>query len=181
MDTLTRRRFLLTSGVVGAGALAAGAGAYSLRDLLDTTGDRDPQSRTLVLVTLYGGNDGLNTVIPYGDPAYRAARPELAYPDGEVRRLDDDFGLNPALAGLHQRWSGGGLAIVRGSATRSRTAATSGRWTSGTPRNRTGPATRAGSGGGWTEPVVTPGWRSPSSRRCRRCWPGPEAPAPLCR
>ncbi|WP_327042587.1 DUF1501 domain-containing protein [Micromonospora ureilytica] len=114
MDTLTRRRFLLTSGVVGAGALAAGAGAYSLRDLLDTTGDRDPQSRTLVLVTLYGGNDGLNTVIPYGDPAYRAARPELAYPDGEVRRLDDDFGLNPALAGLHQRWSGGGLAIVRG-------------------------------------------------------------------
>ncbi|WP_444949832.1 DUF1501 domain-containing protein [Micromonospora ureilytica] len=114
MDTVTRRRFLLTSGVVGAGALAAGAGAYSLRDLLDTTGDRDPQSRTLVLVTLYGGNDGLNTVIPYGDPAYRAARPELAYPDGEVRRLDDDFGLNPALAGLHQRWSGGGLAIVRG-------------------------------------------------------------------
>ncbi|MEW2426484.1 DUF1501 domain-containing protein [Micromonospora sp. NPDC047644] len=114
MDTVTRRRFLLTSGVVGAGALAAGAGAYSLRDLLDTSGDRDPQSRTLVLVTLYGGNDGLNTVIPYGDPAYRAARPELAYPDGEVRRLDDDFGLNPALAGLHQRWSGGGLAIVRG-------------------------------------------------------------------
>ncbi|RQX16454.1 hypothetical protein DDE19_15330 [Micromonospora ureilytica] len=114
MDTLTRRRFLLTSGVVGAGALAAGAGAYSLRDLLDTTGDRDPQSHTLVLVTLYGGNDGLNTVIPYGDPAYRAARPELAYPDGEVLRLDDDFGLNPALAGLHQRWSGGGLAIVRG-------------------------------------------------------------------
>nr|WTA68422.1 DUF1501 domain-containing protein [Micromonospora sp. NBC_00855] len=114
MDTLTRRRFLLTSGVVGAGALAAGASAYSLRDLLDTAGDRDPQSHTLVLVTLYGGNDGLNTVIPYGDPAYRAARPELAYPDGEVRRLDDDFGLNPALAGLHQRWSGGGLAIVRG-------------------------------------------------------------------
>ncbi|MBG6102106.1 uncharacterized protein (DUF1501 family) [Micromonospora vinacea] len=114
MDTVTRRRFLLTSGVVGAGALAAGAGAYSLRDLLDTAGDRDPQSHTLVLVTLYGGNDGLNTVIPYGDPAYRAARPELAYPDGEVRRLDDDFGLNPALAGLHQRWSGGGLAIVRG-------------------------------------------------------------------
>ncbi|WP_405427574.1 DUF1501 domain-containing protein [Micromonospora sp. NBC_00617] len=114
MDTLTRRRFLLTSGVVGAGALAAGAGAYGLRDLLDTAGERAPQSHTLVLVTLYGGNDGLNTVIPYGDPAYRAARPELAYPDGEVRRLDDHFALNPALAGLHQRWSGGGLAIVRG-------------------------------------------------------------------
>ncbi|MGC4809501.1 DUF1501 domain-containing protein [Micromonospora sp. DT228] len=114
MDTQTRRRFLLTSGVVGAGALAAGAGAYRLRDLLDTSGDRDPQARTLVLVTLYGGNDGLNTVIPYADPAYRAARPELAYPDSEVLRLDDGFGLNPALAGLHRRWSDGGLAIVRG-------------------------------------------------------------------
>ncbi|MFG1914368.1 DUF1501 domain-containing protein [Micromonospora sp. NPDC048898] len=114
MDTQTRRRFLLTSGVVGASALAAGAGAYRLRDLLDTSGDRDPQARTLVLVTLYGGNDGLNTVIPYADPAYRAARPELAYPDAEVLRLDDGFGLNPALAGLHRRWSGGGLAIVRG-------------------------------------------------------------------
>ncbi|GIG85544.1 DUF1501 domain-containing protein [Plantactinospora endophytica] len=114
MDILTRRRFLLASGVAGAGALAAGATAYGLSDLFDTAGDRDPQARTLVLVTLYGGNDGLNTVVPYADPAYQDARPELAYSADEVKRLDDRVGLNPALGGLHRLFGDGRLAIVRG-------------------------------------------------------------------
>ncbi|WBB68501.1 DUF1501 domain-containing protein [Micromonospora sp. WMMD812] len=114
MDVLTRRRFLVASGVVGATALAAGAAAYRLEDLLATAGDRDPEARTLVLVTLYGGNDGLNTVIPYADPAYHAARPELAYRAEEVKRLDDEVGLNPALAGLHRLHDAGRLAVVRG-------------------------------------------------------------------
>jgi uncharacterized protein (DUF1501 family) len=65
-------------------------------------------------VTLYGGNDGLNTVIPYADPAYTAARPELAYPAERVRPLDGDTGLNPALAGLHRLFGEDRLAIVRG-------------------------------------------------------------------
>ncbi|MEU6075969.1 DUF1501 domain-containing protein [Micromonospora sp. NPDC047074] len=114
MDTLTRRRFLVASGVVGASALAAGATGYRLSDLLATSGDRDPRARTLVLVTLYGGNDGLNTVIPYADPAYHDARPELAYTGEEVKRLDDEVGLNPALAGLHRLHGEGRLAVVRG-------------------------------------------------------------------
>ncbi|MFF5174217.1 DUF1501 domain-containing protein [Micromonospora sp. NPDC000089] len=114
MDTVTRRRFLIASGVAGAAALAAGATAYGLDDLLATAGDRDPDARTLVLVTLYGGNDGLNTVIPYADPAYRAARPELAYQPEQVKRLDDTVGLNPALAGLHGLHEAGRLAVVRG-------------------------------------------------------------------
>ncbi|MEV0003686.1 DUF1501 domain-containing protein [Micromonospora sp. NPDC050980] len=114
MDVLTRRRFLVASGVVGATALAGGAAAYRLNDLLDTAGDRDPQARTLVLVTLYGGNDGLNTVVPYADPAYRDARPELAYSAEEVLRLDDGSGLNPALTGLHRAYGAGRLAVVRG-------------------------------------------------------------------
>ncbi|WDZ87774.1 DUF1501 domain-containing protein [Micromonospora cathayae] len=114
MDTLTRRRFLVASGVVGATALAAGATAHRLDDLFATAGDRDPQARTLVLITLYGGNDGLNTVIPYADPAYHDARPELAYPEDAVRKLDDRVGLNPALAGLHRLHDAGRLAVVRG-------------------------------------------------------------------
>jgi uncharacterized protein (DUF1501 family) len=114
MDTLTRRRFLIASGVVGAGALATGAAAYTLTELLDTGGDRDPDSSTLVLVTLYGGNDGLNTLIPYADPAYHDARPELSYSATEVKRLDDKLGLNPALGGLHDLYTRGRLAIVRG-------------------------------------------------------------------
>jgi uncharacterized protein (DUF1501 family) len=114
MDTLTRRRFLLASGVTGAAALAAGAGVYTLKDILATAGDRPADARTLVLVTLYGGNDGLNTVVPYADPAYHDARPGLAYGADEVLRVDDGLGLNPALAGLHKLYGDGRLAIVRG-------------------------------------------------------------------
>jgi uncharacterized protein (DUF1501 family) len=114
MDTLTRRRFLLASGVTGAAALAAGAGAYTLKDILATAGDRPADARTLVLVTLYGGNDGLNTVVPYADPAYHDARPDLAYGADEVLRVDGELGLNPALAGMHKLYGAGRLAIVRG-------------------------------------------------------------------
>ncbi|GAA4603463.1 uncharacterized protein (DUF1501 family) [Actinoplanes octamycinicus] len=113
MDTLTRRRFLVASGVTGAAALAAG-GTLGLRELLATAGDRDPAAKTLVLVTLYGGNDGLNTLIPYADPAYAAARADLAYQPDELLRLGDRFALNPGLAGLHRLYQDGGLAIVRG-------------------------------------------------------------------
>ncbi|AGZ42399.1 DUF1501 domain-containing protein [Actinoplanes friuliensis] len=113
MDTITRRKFLTASGVVAAGALAAGGSAYALRDILATSGQRDP-GKILVLVTLYGGNDGLNTVIPYADPAYAAARPGLTYDEGQVLRLEDGFGLNPGLKGLHKLYGEDRLAIVRG-------------------------------------------------------------------
>ena len=70
MDRLTRRRFLIASGVVGAGALVAGATAYTLREILATAGDAalPAGARRLVVITLYGGNDGLATVIPFADP-----------------------------------------------------------------------------------------------------------------
>ncbi|MBG0562239.1 DUF1501 domain-containing protein [Actinoplanes aureus] len=110
MDTITRRRFLIASGVAG----GAAASAFGLREILATAGDRDPAARTLVLVTLYGGNDGLGTVIPYADPAYAAARPDLSYPPEEILTLDDGVGLNPGLAGLHRLYGAGKLAVVRG-------------------------------------------------------------------
>jgi uncharacterized protein (DUF1501 family) len=114
MDAITRRRFLTASGVAAGGLLAAGGAVYGLSEILDTAGDRDPSARTLVLVTLYGGNDGLNTVIPYADPAYAKARPALAYDAGQVLRLDDEFGLNPAMTGLYKLFQDDKLAVVRG-------------------------------------------------------------------
>ncbi|MDP9116003.1 MAG: DUF1501 domain-containing protein, partial [Actinomycetota bacterium] len=71
-------------------------------------------AKVLVLVTLYGGNDGLNTVVPYADPAYHAARPQLAYSAGEVIKLDDTLGLNPGMKGLAGLWQNKQLAIIRG-------------------------------------------------------------------
>jgi len=115
MDTLTRRRFLTTSGVVAGGALALGGTAYGLSEILDFRDDERPAgAKTLVLVTLYGGNDGLNTVIPYADPAYAAARPGMTYPAEQVLRLDDAFGLNPGLQGLHRLFGEKRLAVIRG-------------------------------------------------------------------
>jgi len=116
VDTLTRRRFLTASGVTAAGALAAGLNWRSLEDLL-TAARSDPLpsgAGVLVLVTLYGGNDGLNTVIPYADRAYHDARGDLAYATDEVRRLDDSLGLNPAMGGLESLWRDRRLAVVRG-------------------------------------------------------------------
>ncbi|MFC7548030.1 DUF1501 domain-containing protein [Plantactinospora sp. GCM10030261] len=119
MDALTRRRFLLASGVTGGVAVAAGAGWLGLADLLRTASDVSAaedhrKTRKLVIVTLYGGNDGLNTVIPYADRAYYDARPELAHEPDRVLRLDDSLGLHPVLKGLSRLWSDRRLAVVLG-------------------------------------------------------------------
>ncbi|MBN9619863.1 MAG: DUF1501 domain-containing protein [Actinobacteria bacterium] len=116
MNTMTRRQFLVASGVTGAAAVAAGTAGVTWQQLHDRAVlDGLPVgTSTLVVLTLYGGNDGLNTVIPYADPAYHSARPDLAYTADEVIRLDDAVGLNPAMTGLAKLWAGKQLAIVRG-------------------------------------------------------------------
>ena len=86
LDGLNRRTFLTCSGVAAAGAILAGAAGCSWQDVQRQASQNPlpPGSPVLVLVTLYGGNDGLNTLVPYTDSAYHAARPGLAYEAGEV-------------------------------------------------------------------------------------------------
>nr|WP_237551445.1 DUF1501 domain-containing protein [Streptomyces sp. SID8367] len=113
---MTRRKFLLTSGVAGGVALAAGATAWGIDDLL-ATGTSDAagaDASILVLVTLYGGNDGLNTVIPAADGHYQDLRGDLAYSEDEVLSLGDGLGLNPSMKGLKRLWHDKRLAVVRG-------------------------------------------------------------------
>ncbi|MBE3206201.1 DUF1501 domain-containing protein [Parafrankia sp. CH37] len=160
---LSRRRFLLASGVTGAAAVAAGAGAVSWDVLHDAATRRPLADGTgiLVIVTLYGGNDGLDTVVPIEDPAYRTARGDLAAAAQDVHPLADGLALAPALSGLAGLWNAGRLAVVSGvgypepdhshfrsmaiwQSASPRTASTSGwigRWLDAT-------ATRAGSSGG---------------------------------
>ncbi|MFM8733073.1 MAG: DUF1501 domain-containing protein [Phycisphaerales bacterium] len=89
------------------------------------TGSRPgvPDERILVIVQLSGGNDGLNTVIPYGDREYHAARPSLSLGEpgkakngGAALELDRDrgIGLHPNLTGLKELHDDGRLAVVAG-------------------------------------------------------------------
>ncbi|QLL08094.1 DUF1501 domain-containing protein [Mycobacterium vicinigordonae] len=116
MPELNRRRFLIASAGISAAGLLSGAAAASWQDLLRAAQDRPlpANAGVLVIVSLYGGNDGINTLIPYADNAYHAARPELAYAPGDVLHLDQQLGLNPAMKGLAQLWNQKKLAIVRG-------------------------------------------------------------------
>src|SRR5258708_17058277 len=72
-----------------------------------------PNDRILVLVQLAGGNDGLNTVIPFTDGAYHDARPTLRQDQG-VLPLNNQIGLHPNLKGLKASFDAGQLAIVQG-------------------------------------------------------------------
>lgn len=116
MNRWTRRRFLIASGVTGGTALAAGATAVSWNDLMNAGRQRPlaGDASVLVLVTLYGGNDGLNTVIPAADRVYQDMRPDLAYAEHEVLPLSEGLGLNPSMKGFKSLWDSGRLAIVRG-------------------------------------------------------------------
>ncbi|WP_152361816.1 DUF1501 domain-containing protein [Microlunatus speluncae] len=116
VSPVTRRRFLAFSGVAGAGALAVGASQIRWGDLVQAaaTSPLVPEAGVLVVITLYGGNDGLNTVVPTGDPVYQQARAELAYRPEDVLDLGQGLGFNPGLTSLHGLWRDQGLAIVRG-------------------------------------------------------------------
>ena len=107
---LTRRRFLQAAGVAGVATLLPGwlaeaaAAATPLR----------PDQGVLVMLTMTGGNDGLDTFIPIADGAYYDARPGLAIPASSAIRLSDHRGLNPRLPYLKSLWDQGRLAVVDG-------------------------------------------------------------------
>ena len=111
MTRFTRRQFLKYSGVS-----AAASSVLSLDDVASAAITRPLPLGTpiLVVVTLYGGNDGLNTVIPYKDPAYFAARPDLAYAPESLLPIDKDFAFNPSMTGIKGLWDEKKVAIVRG-------------------------------------------------------------------
>ena len=70
--------------------------------------------RILLLVELKGGNDGLNTLVPYADPKYRELRAGIGVPRERVLQLDEKVGLHEKLMPLMESWKAGDLAILQG-------------------------------------------------------------------
>ncbi|MDZ7361401.1 MAG: DUF1501 domain-containing protein [candidate division KSB1 bacterium] len=70
--------------------------------------------RVLVLVQMAGGNDGLNTIVPFGHDAYYTARPQLAIPKDQVIKLNNEVGFHPGLKPLQPMFDSGAFSIVHG-------------------------------------------------------------------
>ncbi len=87
--------------------------ALTAQALQGTSIEKHPE-RILVVVELSGGNDGLNTVVPYGDPAYYRARPHLGIPEREVIKVSDGFGFHPSMVGFERLYKDGQMAVVHG-------------------------------------------------------------------
>ncbi len=106
------RRAFLVQGVVGASLVATGVSmpGFLARTARAATPRQD--ERTLVVVQLTGGNDGLNTVIPFADDAYHRARPSLRISADRVLRISDTLGLHPEMSGLHRLHQDGLLNVV---------------------------------------------------------------------
>src|SRR5690349_2692082 len=114
---MNRRDFLKTS-VAGGSLVSWGltVPAFLGRTALAAPPAGKPGARDtiLVVVQLTGGNDGLNTVIPYADPDYAKLRPTLKVTKEQVKKLDDHVGLHPSLEKLAELYQEQALCVVQG-------------------------------------------------------------------
>jgi len=109
----TRRQFL-TRSLQGSSLLAIGSVVPEFLANTARAAEKDKDT-VLVVIEMTGGNDGLNTVIPYTDDLYYKYRPTLGYKKDQVVRLNDHLGLNPGMRGsFRQMWDQGQLAVVQG-------------------------------------------------------------------
>jgi uncharacterized protein (DUF1501 family) len=106
--TLDRRELL--AGMAGLSAMSMVPPAFAQAAATQAAAS----GKVLVILELSGGNDGLNTVVPYGDDAYYRQRPNIGIPKNELRIIDDHFGFNPGMAGFESLYKDGKMAIVHG-------------------------------------------------------------------
>ena len=114
------RRDFLVKGMYGLGVSAAlpvllnrTSVALAAQALQGTSMEVSPE-RILVVVELSGGNDGLNTVVPFGDDEYYRVRPNLGIRESEALNIADGFGFHPALVGFERLYKEGQMAVVHG-------------------------------------------------------------------
>lgn len=108
-----RRDFLKTTSLLGFGLTVPaflGRTAYAA----EPAGKPGAKDTILVVVQLTGGNDGLNTVIPYADPEYQKLRPTIAIAKDQIKKINDSIGLHPAMDGLAGLLQDRALCVVQG-------------------------------------------------------------------
>ncbi|MDQ2951752.1 MAG: DUF1501 domain-containing protein [Chloroflexota bacterium] len=119
LSKLSRRDFLRSGLVFGAGAAGLAAGYAAVPDVFARAVYAGKQEnivndKVLVMIQLAGGNDGLQTVIPLHDQTYRDLRPQLGKSADEALAISSDFGLNKNLKGTKALFDQGKVAIVQG-------------------------------------------------------------------
>lgn len=105
---MQRRNFLKASALASTSMMVP---AF-LQGISNTKMQRSRSGKILVVVQLSGGNDGLNTIVPYSNDLYYQNRPNLAIGKEEVLRLNDNLGFNPALESLRGLYDDGLMSIV---------------------------------------------------------------------
>lgn len=113
---MMKRSGFLTGSLSGL-AIAAKSGDFFSRALAQAplSGLMTPaDDHILVLINLQGGNDGLNTVVPYAMQQYYRYRPTMGVSPNDVLRLNDQVGLNPALRPLKTMFERGQMAVIQG-------------------------------------------------------------------
>jgi uncharacterized protein (DUF1501 family) len=108
------RRGFLASGLGIAGGLSLSAPAARAGALRLLGGRRRAGERTLVVIQMNGGNDGLSTLVPYGDDEYHRLRKATRIATGDLHKIDDHVGLHPSMSKLARRYDGGELGIIQG-------------------------------------------------------------------
>lgn len=107
---MKRRNFLRTTALSSTAALVpAFLPAYSPERLYQSRSEK-----ILVVIQLSGGNDGLNTIIPYRNDLYYQNRPTLAIPEPDVLKVGDELGFHPAMTGLRSLYDKGLMTVVNG-------------------------------------------------------------------
>ena len=110
------RRDVLRAGLSGISVAAGTAlrvGVFG-RTAAALAAEAESNGKILVVLELSGGNDGLNTLVPYGDDAYYKHRPNIGIPKKSLRQIDDHWGFSRGMVGFERLYKDGKLAIVHG-------------------------------------------------------------------
>jgi uncharacterized protein (DUF1501 family) len=112
---ITRRDFFKdAAGATGLLAFGSSIPAFLARSAAALEAGQPSREPVLVVIQLSGGNDGLNTVVPYLDDAYHRSRPTLRIAPDQVLKLDSGLGLHPAMPAFRKLYQEGRLSIIQG-------------------------------------------------------------------